>query len=137
MIIGTIIRRILTFIFKCDLSPVAVIPYSTKFPHYLGIVIGSAALGKGCRIQQNVTIGSKYPIPWKEVKSLPDIKSIRTYFPVIGDKVDIGANACILGPIKIGSNSVIGAGSVVITDVESNSIYAGVPAKKIKDRPEK
>lgn len=51
----------------------------------------------------------------------------------IEDEVWIGANVTILPGIKIGRCSVIGAGSVVTKDVEPYSIYAGVPAKKIRD----
>jgi acetyltransferase-like isoleucine patch superfamily enzyme len=52
----------------------------------------------------------------------------------IGDDVILFAG-CIIGPgVTIGSGAVIGAGSVVLDDVPSMAIYAGVPAKKIKDR---
>ena len=39
----------------------------------------------------------------------------------------------VTGVHKIGKNSIIGAGSVVLDDVEPDSVYAGVPAKKIRD----
>jgi serine O-acetyltransferase len=48
---------------------------------------------------------------------------------VIGNRCDIGAGAKLLGPIKIGDDVAIGANAVVITDVPSNSIAVGVPAK--------
>ena len=51
---------------------------------------------------------------------------------IIGKNVWIGEKACILPNVKIGDNSVIGAGSVVTHDVEANSIYAGNPARKIR-----
>lgn len=52
---------------------------------------------------------------------------------VIEDEVWIGANVTILPGVTIGTCSVIGAGSVVTSDVDSYSIYAGIPAKKIRD----
>lgn len=52
----------------------------------------------------------------------------------IGDDVWIGANSTILKNVTIGDGSIIGAGSVVNKDVDSYSVYAGAPAKKIKDR---
>ena len=124
---GLFLREVLLFIFKCDLSPLAEIPYSTKFPHYVGIVIGSCAIGENCIIRPNVVIGRKDLEGENEA-----FEQKRAKFPLIGSNVVIGSNVCILGPIRIGSNSIIGAGSVVINDVEENSIYAGVPAKKIK-----
>lgn len=53
---------------------------------------------------------------------------------VIGNDVWIGANAVILDGVVVGDGAVIGAGAVVKDSVESYSIVAGVPAKKIKMR---
>lgn len=51
---------------------------------------------------------------------------------VIGSGVWIGSHAIILGPCMIGDNSVISAGSLVINDIEANTVVGGVPAKIIK-----
>jgi acetyltransferase-like isoleucine patch superfamily enzyme len=53
---------------------------------------------------------------------------------IIGDDVWIGYGAIILSGVKIGQGSIIAAGSVVTRNVEPCSIYAGNPARKIKDR---
>ena len=53
--------------------------------------------------------------------------------PIIGNDVALGANVCIIGPVKIGDNVVIGAGSVVVKDIPSNCVAAGNPAVVIKD----
>src|SRR5664279_3520743 len=57
---------------------------------------------------------------------------------VIHDDVLVGMGAIIMDNAVIGSNCIIAAGAVVLTNtrVEPNSIYAGVPAKKVKDIPE-
>jgi carbonic anhydrase/acetyltransferase-like protein (isoleucine patch superfamily) len=54
---------------------------------------------------------------------------------VIDDNVLVGMGAIVVDNVKIGSNSIIAAGAVVLenTIVEAGSIYAGVPAKKVKD----
>ncbi|MEK6921264.1 MAG: acyltransferase [Nanoarchaeota archaeon] len=52
---------------------------------------------------------------------------------IVEDHVSIGANSTILPGIRIGKNSLIGAGSVVTKDVAPNSVVAGVPARKIKE----
>ena len=49
----------------------------------------------------------------------------------IGENVYVGCNAIICKPITIGDNTLIAAGAVVVKNCESNSIYGGVPAKKI------
>ena len=56
---------------------------------------------------------------------------------IIGDNVLIGANAVVLEGIKVGSGAVVAAGSVVVKDVEENTVVAGVPAKVIKMVDEK
>ena len=54
---------------------------------------------------------------------------------VIDDNVLVGMGAIVMDNVLVGSNSIIAAGAVVLenTQVEPGSIYAGVPAKKVKD----
>lgn len=52
---------------------------------------------------------------------------------IIENEVWIGMNCIILKGVKIGSGSIIAAGSIVTGDVDPNSLYAGNPAKKIKE----
>lgn len=83
--------------------------------HFGGIVIsGYARFGDNCRIRNGVVVGLK--------------KVGEPCAPVIGNNVDIGAGAKILGPIRVGDNVFIGANAVVICDVPDNSIAVGVPA---------
>jgi len=83
--------------------------------HFGGIVVsGYAKLGDNCRIRNGVVIG---------LKNVEEIGA-----PVIGNNVDIGAGAKVLGKITIGHNVLIGANAVVISDVPDNSIAVGVPA---------
>lgn len=56
---------------------------------------------------------------------------------IVEDDVLIGANAVVLEGVKIGRGAVIAAGSIVIDDVPADSVYAGAPAKKIKDVDDK
>jgi len=85
----------------------------------LGIAIHPrAVIGNNCVIGPHVLIGGtshKYKVPR------------------IGSNVLIGPGAKILGPIIVEDNSVIGANSVVVSDVRSNSIVSGIPAKTIKE----
>lgn len=52
----------------------------------------------------------------------------------IGSDVFLGSHVSILNGVRIGDGAMIGAGSLVVNDVEAYSIYAGVPAKKLRDR---
>jgi serine O-acetyltransferase len=94
-----------------------------KLPHPLSIVIGEGTIiGDNVTIYHNVTLGTKHSL----------IDNRKTY-PIIGDNVIIYTGCLILGGIKVGDNSIIGANSFVTKDVEPNSVYAGNPAIKIKD----
>ena len=83
--------------------------------HSGGIVIsGYARFGDNCRIRNGVVVGlSRVDEPCA---------------PVIGNNVDIGAGAKLLGAITIGDNVLIGANAVVVRDVPADSIAVGVPA---------
>ena len=83
--------------------------------HFGGIIIsGYAKFGNDCRIRNGVVVG---------------LRRIEEKFaPVIGNNVDIGAGAKLLGSITIGDNVIIGANAVVLSDVPANSIAVGVPA---------
>jgi serine O-acetyltransferase len=98
--------RLLT---ACDMN-VSKIPATTEFRHPVGIVISSQVkIGHHCSIRQNVTIG------------LRDEKEKK--YPVLGNHVQIGAGAMILGHVSIGDHAIIGAGAIVLKDVPPRSIY--------------
>lgn len=104
------------------------IPYTSKIGEglYIGhtgcvVIHPLVILGKNVSIMQGVTIGGN-------MGKIRDGMSA----PCVGDNVFIGAGAKVLGPVKIGKNSMIGANAVVINDVPKNSLAAGVPAQVIK-----
>lgn len=89
----------------------------------IGVVIHKrSVIGKDVVIGSNVTIGGR--------SGLEDV-------PVIGDNVYIATGAKVLGNIRVGNNSTIGANAVVIKDVPDNAVVAGVPAKIISYNKEK
>jgi serine O-acetyltransferase len=89
--------------------------------HFGGIIIsGDAVFGDDCIVRNGVTVGLRHT-------------GLRGS-PVVGDRVDIGTGAKLLGPIRIGNDVAIGANAVVITDVPSNSIAVGVPARILPRR---
>ena len=111
--------------FPCDIFNLKdLVAKGTKFPHLLGIVVSRAAtIGNNCIIYQNVTIGAKS----YELGNGDPIN-----YPILGDNVTIYAGAVIVGHVKIGNNAIIGANSVVISDVPENAVVAGNPARLIK-----
>jgi serine O-acetyltransferase len=90
--------------------------------HFGGIVVsGYAKFGDDCRIRTGVVVG---------LARVDDPCA-----PVIGNHVDIGTGAKLLGRIRIGNNVLIGANAVVVTDVPDDSIAVGVPAAIRPRRP--
>lgn len=101
------------------------IPYATKIGegfyigHAEGIFINSKAIiGKNVNVAQGVTIGQEN-------------RGKRRGVPIIGDKVWIGANAVIVGKIKIGNDVLIAPNSYINFDVPNHSIVIGNPGKII------
>ena len=88
--------------------------------HHSGMILSCRAIGDEVHIRHNTTFG---------VAHLGDPI---THRPVIGDRVEVGVGAVIMGPITIGNDSVIGANAVVVNDVPPYSLAVGVPAKVVK-----
>ena len=115
--------RLFESLFGMSIPKEAVIGPGLRIWHFGQIFIHpDVIIGKQCTIRQGVTIGNKYE---------------GSGCPTIGDNVDIGANSMILGGIKVGSNSTIGAMTLVNKDVPENCIAVGIPAKIILKSEEK
>ncbi|MGX5857995.1 serine O-acetyltransferase [Dyadobacter jiangsuensis] len=104
------------------------IPFKTQIGSSLRLYHGQALvindgtkIGYNCTIRHSTTIGNK---------RISD--GSFSACPIIGDNVDIGAGACLVGPIQVGNNAVIGAGAVVTKDVPPYAVVAGNPAKIIR-----
>lgn len=90
-----------------------------RLPHPVSIVIGDGVnIGSNVTIYQSVTLGGKVIGDWE-----------KNNYPTIGDGTVIFAGAVVIGKVKIGSNCVIGANSVVMSDLPDNSVAVGAPAR--------
>ena len=103
-------NKIVGKIYACDIPRKAKIGKNPQFIHNaLGVVIhANSVIGDNVTILHHVTIG---------VNKTPGKA------PIIGNNVTIQSYAMILGNIRIGDNSVIGAGSIVMHDIPENTIY--------------
>jgi serine O-acetyltransferase len=100
----------------------AVVGRRLRIEHSFDIVVsGDAVLGDDVILRNGVTIGLRH--------------EGKRGSPVIGNRVDIGAGAKILGPINIGDDVSIGANAVVIRDVPARCIAVGVPARILAKQP--
>jgi serine O-acetyltransferase len=108
------LTRILTGV---DIHPGAILGTGLFIDHATGVVIGETAeVGDGVTIYHGVTLGGTGAETGKR-------------HPTIGDRVIIGAGAKVLGAIKIGDDSRIGANAVVVKEVPSSSVVVGVPGQ--------
>lgn len=111
------ISSMVRFFTGIEIHPGATIGEGFFIDHGMGIVIGETTeIGKNVTLYQGVTLGGT---SWKKEKRHPTIE----------DNVVVGAGAILLGPIRVGNNSRVGACSVVVRDVPAHSTIVGVPGK--------
>ena len=102
-----------------EIHPQAKIGRDLFIDHGMGVVIGqTATVGDNVTLYQGVTLGGKSEVPGKR-------------HPDVADGATIGAYAQIIGPIRVGRNASIGAGSVVTKDVPDGATVAGRPARPV------
>jgi serine O-acetyltransferase len=110
------LQKVVEIVAGIELPCEATLGRRCRIDHFGGIVIsGDATFGDDCIIRNGVTVGLR--------------NTGQRGAPVIGNRVDIGAGAKILGSIHVGDDVVIGANAVVIRDVPANSIAVGIPAR--------
>lgn len=123
-VINVLFLKLLKFCCGLDISPKTKIGEGLVLFHPQNIVInGDSVLGKNVMLKHNVTIGNKL-----------DASSGEHVSPVIGNNVELSPGVIILGNVRIGDNSIIGAGSIVVKDIAADSIAVGNPARVIKER---
>ena len=103
-----------------EIHPGAIIGPGFFIDHGMGVVIGETAeVGEDVTLYHGVTLGGT---------SLNKGKR----HPTLGDRVVVGAGAKVLGAITIGEDTRIGANSVVVKSMPSNSVVIGVPGQVVK-----
>ena len=102
-----------------EIHPGARIGKGVFIDHGMGVVIGETAeIGNRCLLYQGVTLGGTGKDHGKR-------------HPTLQENVVVGAGAKVLGAINIGANTRIGAGSVVVRDVEADSTVVGIPGRVV------
>ncbi|EDY38417.1 serine acetyltransferase [Cyanobium sp. PCC 7001] len=110
------VGRLLTGI---EIHPGAQIGHGVFIDHGMGVVIGeTTVVGDNCLLYQGVTLGGTGKAHGKR-------------HPTLAENVVVGAGAKVLGAITVGANTRIGAGSVVLRDVEPDSTVVGIPGRVV------
>ena len=114
-----LISQTTRFITGVEIHPGAKIGKGVFIDHGMGVVIGETSeIGDRCLLYQGVTLGGTG-------------KETGKRHPTLEANVVVGAGAKVLGDIRIGTNTRIGAGSVVVKNVESNSTVVGIPGRVV------
>tara|TARA_Y100001968_G_scaffold332410_1_gene390471 strand:- start:3926 stop:4678 length:753 start_codon:yes stop_codon:yes gene_type:complete len=118
-VIPRLLSQISRFLTGVEIHPGAKIGKSVFIDHGMGVVIGETSeIGNRCLLYQGVTLGGTGKENGKR-------------HPTLEENVVIGAGAKVLGAIIIGTNTRIGAGSVVVKDVEADSTVVGIPGRVV------
>ena len=118
-------QRFMHHLCHCWISVDADIGPGFLIAHVGAIGIGPGTIiGKNCDVRRNLSLGGNFN---KRDENGRD-------HPWIGDNVSFGVGAVVSGPVRVGSNSIIGANTVVTRDVPDNVIVFGVPGRIIKER---
>lgn len=116
-VLARLIAHLALIITGIDIHPGAVIGRRVFIDHGQGVVIGeTASIGCDVTLYQGVTLGGTGKEKGKR-------------HPTVGDRVVIGAGACVLGSITVGDDSRVGANAVVIESVPSGCTVVGVPGR--------
>ena len=109
--------HIARFLTGIEIHPAAKLGPGLFIDHGMGVVIGETSeVGENVTLLQGVTLGGT------------SLKREKRH-PTLGNNVVVGAGAKIIGAFKIGDGSRIGAGSVVVREVPTNSVVVGVPGR--------
>lgn len=119
-ILYIILAKLVEVICGITIGSTARIGRRFEIEHHGCIVIhGAAQIGDDCLIRQGVTIGNAGPHDPLGA-------------PVIGNHVQLGAGAKLIGRITVGDGAVVGANAVVVRDVPAGAVVGGVPARILK-----
>jgi serine O-acetyltransferase len=121
-ILYSLMRQVVQRLWGIKLAYVVKVGRRVKIEHFGGMILGARSIGNDVVIRQNTTLGVAH-------------RGANNCKPIIEDRVDIGCGACILGYVRVGHDSVIGANAVVIRDVPPHSLAVGVPARIIPRTP--
>lgn len=118
-LLGRFVSHLGRFFTGIEIHPGAAIGKGFFIDHGMGVVIGETAeIGDNVTLYHGVTLGGT---SWQKGKRHPTLE----------EGVVVGAGAKILGPFKVGKNSIIGAGSVVVREVPPYSTVIGIPGRVV------
>ena len=119
LVTARLASQVARFLTGVEIHPAAQIGPGVFIDHGMGVVIGETAeVAEGVTLYQGVTLGGT------------GLKREKRH-PTLERNVVVGAGSAVLGAIRLGAGSRVGAGSVVVKDVPPDSVVVGVPGRVI------
>jgi serine O-acetyltransferase len=115
--VTSLLRRVQTVVFGVEIAKEVTLGRGVYFVHPIGIVVGGhSRVGDRVKFLGSNTLGTVHDDGYPELES----------------DVIVGVGARVLGPIRIGRGTVIGANAVVLQDLPPGSVAVGVPARIVR-----
>jgi serine O-acetyltransferase len=112
-----LLRRVQTVIFGIEIGNDVGLGRGVYFVHPIGIVIGgNARVGDRVKLMGSNTVGTAKD----------------NGYPVVEQDVVLGVGSRVLGPIRVGESSAVGANAVVLNDLPPGSVAVGIPARVVR-----
>lgn len=120
-LIYRVMTKVLEWVGGIFLPYTVIVGRRVTLEHFGGMILVADRIGDDVTIRQNTTFG---------IATTDDLQSR----PTIGNRVDIGTGAVVIGSIEIGDDVLIGANAVVVRSLPDGVVAGGVPARVLKER---
>lgn len=122
--LAMLVRAFAHAVTGADFVPGCRVGAGLRLEHPNGVVFGRhAVVGRAAFVCQRVTLGERLGVEREPA------------YPIVGDRVFLGAGATVLGDVRIGSDAVVGACAVVLRDVPAGATAVGNPARVVRGAP--
>ena len=114
-------KMLIRNVYGVEIAWSTVIGRRLRIGHHQGVILGyDTVIGDDCLVRQNLTLGQSNDEGRKQDQ------------PVVGDRVEFGAGATVIGPVRIGDGARIGPGAVITTNVPAGATAFATPARVLK-----
>ena len=124
-VLGAAVNRLLIRnVYGVEIAGSTVIGRRVRIGHHQGVILGyDTVIGDDCLIRQNVTLGQSNDDGRTEDQ------------PVIGNGVQFGAGATVVGRVTVGDGARVGPGAIILTNMPAGASAFAAPARILKARP--
>lgn len=120
-LLARIVSQLSRFLTGVEIHPGATIGRRVFIDHGMGVVIGeTAVIGDDVLLFHGVTLGGR------------GVEKDCRRHPSVGNRVEIGTNATVLGPVHVGDDAKVGANAVVLIDIPVGATAVGIPARIVE-----